>query len=278
MKNRKLKSLLDKLYIKYNRPEYISPDPLELVTPFKKVDDREITGLIASSLAYGRVAQILKSVKIIFEIMKPSPAAFVSNISEKELRKLFANFKHRFNDGNDITDLILGIKKIREKYGSMENCLLDGMKTNDKNILPALTNFVDEIKGDNAGCNAYLLPSPKKSSACKRLNLYLRWMVRKDNVDPGGWSKIPTSKLIIPLDTHMFKIGTFLGFTNRKQANLKTAMEITAGFAKIVSEDPTRYDFALTRFGIRDDMRMEDFEKKLKSLKVGRSAPLRLSR
>ena len=263
MKKINLIPLLDKLYLKYNRAEFISPDPLELVIPFKQIDDREIAGMIASSLAYGRVAQILKSVKYILGEMKPSPAEFVSRISEKELRKLFANFKHRFNDGNDITDLILGIKKNREKYGSLENCFSAAMKPDDENILPALTKFVDEI---NFGKSAYLLPSPQKNSACKRLNLFLRWMVRKDNVDPGGWNKVPVSKLIIPLDTHMYKIGTLLGFTNRKQANLKTAMEITAGFAKLVPEDPTRYDFALTRFGIRDDMKMEDFKKKLKGL------------
>ncbi|RLD12419.1 MAG: TIGR02757 family protein [Chlamydiae bacterium] len=258
MKNIKLKSLLDKLYLKYNRPEFISPDPLEFITPFKKVDDREIAGMIASSLAYGRVAQILKSVNYILEIMKPSPSEFVSKVSEKKLRELFANFKYRFNDGKDITDLILGIKKNREKYGSLENCLFAGLKPDDKNILSAMAGFVDELTNQK---QSYLLPSPQKNSACKRLNLYLRWMVRKDNVDPGGWSKIPTSKLIIPLDTHMFKIGTILGFTKRKQANLKTAVEITAGFAKFVPEDPARYDFALTRFGIRDDMKMEEFKR-----------------
>jgi len=253
----KLKPLLDKLYQKYNRPEFISPDPLEFVTPFEKAEDREIAGLIASSLAYGRVAQILKSVKIILEVMKPTPSEFVEKVSEKQLRKLFAKFKHRFNTGDDITDLILGIKRVRKENGSLENCILAGLKSDDKNIIPAMTGFVDELTNKN---QSYLLPSPRKNSACKRLNLYFRWMIRKDNVDPGGWSKIPASKLIIPLDTHMFKIGTILGFTNRKQANLRTAMEITAGFAKIVPEDPTRYDFALTRFGIRDEMKMEDFK------------------
>ena len=131
MKKINLIPLLDKLYLKYNRAEFISPDPLELVIPFKQIDDREIAGMIASSLAYGRVAQILKSVKYILGEMKPSPAEFVSRISEKELRKLFANFKHRFNDCNDITDLILGIKKNREKYGSLENCLSAVMKPDD---------------------------------------------------------------------------------------------------------------------------------------------------
>jgi len=253
-----LRTLLDKLYKRYNHPEFISPDPLEFVTPFKKVEDREIVGLIASSLAYGRVAQILKSVRIIIDVMKPSPLEFVLKVSGKELRELFRDFKHRFNTGNDISDLILGIKKIYEKYGSLENCFLSNLNPNDKNIIPAMTGFVDELTDKK---QSYLLPSPLKSSACKRLNLYLRWMVRKDNVDPGGWSKISASKLIIPLDTHMFKIGTILGFTNRRQANLKTAIEITEGFAKLIPEDPTRFDFALTRFGIRDDMKMEDFER-----------------
>jgi len=261
----KLKLLLEKLYLKYNRLEFISPDPLEFVTPFEKTEDKEIAGLIASSLAYGRVTQILKSVNIILEVMKPTPSEFVEKVSEKQLRKLFKDFKHRFNTGNDIADLILGIKRTRRKYGSLENCILAGLKSDDKNIIPAMTCFVGELTN---GKQSYLLPSPKKNSACKRLNLYFRWLIRKDNVDPGGWSKVPPSKLIIPLDTHMFKIGTILGFTNRKQANLKTAMEITAGFAEIVPEDPTRYDFALTRFGIRDDMKMKDFEEMAGSTKL----------
>jgi len=98
---------------------------------------------------------------------------------------------------------------------------------------------------------------PEKGSACKRMNLFLRWMVRKDRVDPGGWADVPVSKLIVPLDTHMHKISLQLGFTSKKQANLQAALEITNGFKKLVPEDPVKYDFSLTRFGIREGMNMD---------------------
>ncbi len=256
MTDYKLKDLLERVYKKYNKPELISPDPLQFVVKYKNTADKEIVGMIASSLAYGRVAQILKSVVRILEITGAAPSVFVSEISGKKLRHLLKNFKHRFNTGDDVADLILGIKSARKKYGSLENCLLAGMK--NQNILSGMVFLVDELTNNR---QSYLLPSPQKNSACKRLNLFLRWMVRKDAVDPGGWDRVPKSSLIIPLDTHMYKIGKLLGFTKRKQANLKTALEITEGFRRVAPSDPTRYDFALTRFGIRDDMTVDDLAK-----------------
>ncbi len=97
-----------------------------------------------------------------------------------------------------------------------------------------------------------LLPSPGKGSACKRLNLFLRWMVRSDDVDPGGWSGVDAGKLIVPLDTHMHRMGLEVGLTRRKQADMQAALEVTRAFRTIAPEDPVRYDFALTRLGIHD--------------------------
>ena len=102
------------------------------------------------------------------------------------------------------------------------------------------------------------MPDPSKGSACKRLALYLRWMVRNDEVDPGGWKMVDPSALLIPLDTHMFNICTTLGLCSRKAADGRSAIEITEAFKKVCPEDPVRYDFALTRFGIRSDMKLED--------------------
>ncbi|MFW6062129.1 MAG: DUF2400 family protein [Planctomycetota bacterium] len=102
------------------------------------------------------------------------------------------------------------------------------------------------------------MPDPSRGSACKRLLLWLRWMVRRDAVDPGDWRGVPASKLVIPLDVHMHRITRLLGFTRRKQANLATAMEVTAGFARLCPADPVRYDFALTRFGIHPDMEPDE--------------------
>ncbi len=253
MKKIKFKSL-DYIYKTYNLRKFVSPDPLEFLYKYKNNQDVEIVGLIAASLAYGRVAQILKSVNIILEKLSPSPKDFL--LKEKNLKLIFRNFKHRFTTGNDIADMLEGVKKIINKYGSLQNCFINGYSDDDESVMPALATFVEEIKGNKK--NAYLLPSPEKGSACKRLNLFLRWMVRKDKVDLGVWTKVPKSKLIIPLDTHMFNIAGIFGFTNRKQADLKTAVEITNAFKKICPNDPVKFDFALTRFGIRSELKIEE--------------------
>jgi len=251
------KEIFEKIYKKYNRKKFVSPDPLEFLYKYKNDQDVEIVGLVAASLAYGRVAQILKSVNIILEKLSPSPKEFL--IKEKNLKILFKDFKHRFSTGNDIADMLEGVKKIINKHGSLQNCFINGYSEKDESVIPALSAFVEEIKGNKK--DAYLLPSPEKGSACKRLNLYLRWMVRKDKVDTGAWDKVKKSKLVIPLDTHMFNIAGIFGFTNRKQANLKTAIEITNAFKKICPKDPVKYDFALTRFGIRSDMEIDEILK-----------------
>lgn len=128
------------------------------------------------------------------------------------------------------------------------------MSNDAETVLPALDAFVTELTAVFEGKPVSLLPAPAKGSACKRLNLYLRWMVRKDNVDPGGWDGIPASRLVVPLDVHMHRISSSLGLTARKAADIKTAIEITRAFRKISPEDPVRYDFCLTRLGIRDDL------------------------
>lgn len=148
-------------------------------------------------------------------------------------------------------NLMLGIKQVVAAYGSLHACFLEGLKSTDETILPALTSFVRVLTGTEIRSVGHLIPLPEKGSACKRLNLYLRWMVRKDDVDPGGWTAVSATQLIIPLDVHMHRVGLGLGFTDRKQADMKTALDITAGFGRIVPEDPVRYDFSLTRLGIR---------------------------
>ena len=115
--------------------------------------------------------------------------------------------------------------------------------------------FVKRLNAFTSGKRKHVLACPDKGSACKRLNLFLRWMVREDNVDPGGWNQVPASMLIIPLDTHMHRIGHSFQLTSRKQADMRTALEITKAFREMSPQDPVRYDFSLTRLGIRNDMR-----------------------
>jgi len=233
----RLKQRLDILYNQYNRRRYVHPDPLEFLYSYKNIRDREIAGLIASSLAYGRVAQILKSVAFVLDKMNPSPYLFL----------------------NHLAAFLAGIKNVIAEFGSLHKCFLAGFSADNENVIPAMTYFSRQlITGqDKPG---HLVALPEKGSACKRMNLFLRWMARKDRVDPGGWNGIPLSKLIIPLDTHMHRISLALNLTKRKQANMATALEITSGFKKIVPDDPVKYDFALTRFGIRNDMDNELFD------------------
>jgi len=252
-----LKQKLDRLYLTYHRREYVHPDPLEFLYAYEDLRDREIAGLIASSLAYGRVARILKSVSHILSIMGPSPCLFLEKNNHDAFRHLFAGFRHRFADETHISSLLTGAKHVVEIYGGFYECLLAGMKKTDETITPAMSFFAQKLT-ETGGCG-HLIPLPERGSACKRLNLFFRWMIRKDEVDPGGWDAIPPSLLIIPLDVHIHRISLRLGLTARKQANMKTALEITHGFRKLSPEDPVRYDFALSRLGIRDDLNPEDF-------------------
>ncbi len=249
------KNFFEALYRKFNRRELIHPDPLEFLYRYSSSADREIVGLIASSLAYGRVQQILKSVEKILTIMDPSPYAYLMYTPDTKIEEALADFKHRFNTGKDIARLLISAKHLIKEYGSLNRCFLAGYNEEDETIIPALTAFAQKLDvGDN-----YLIPTPGLGSACKRLHLYLRWMVRCDEVDPGGWYGIPSSKLIVPIDTHMHKIAKKLGLTKRSSADANTALEITEGFKTVSPNDPVRYDFVLTRFGIRNDMPPIDF-------------------
>ena len=251
---------LDDLYVRYNRREFVHPDPLAFLYHYKDVRDREIVGLIASALAYGRVNQIMKSVGRVLEQM-PAPHAFLQQASLRSLQKTFEDFKHRFTTGSELAALFFGIKRALERHGSLSSCFLLGLRDEDDTVLNALAAFVSELSSMANHSLSFLLPAPSKGSACKRLHLYLRWMVRRDAVDPGGWHSVDPSKLIVPLDTHMYRIGLAFGLTGRKQANIRTALEVTEGFRAIAPGDPVRYDFALTRLGIRNDTDLNAFLK-----------------
>lgn len=255
MKN--IKKQLETIYLDLNKRSYVHPDPLEFLYRYKDPLDVEIVGMIASSLAYGRVAQILKSVSHVLDTMGASPSAYLRKSTHRSMLSEFKGFSHRFAKGDHLAAMLFSVKKIIDHYGSLNSCFAEGISPEDDTILNAMTSFAEKLTGGryNPG---HLIAMPEKKSACKRMNLFLRWMVRKDLVDPGGWTGISPAKLIIPLDTHMHRTGITLGLTGRKQANMLTALEITSGFRKISPEDPVKYDFALTRFGIRDDMNTGD--------------------
>jgi uncharacterized protein (TIGR02757 family) len=241
---------LEELYSHYNRFEHIHPDPLEFVYLYDNKLDMELSAFIASALAYGRVRQILKSVRSVLDIMGPSPSSFLLENRPAVIRKAFHSFKHRFTTGAILSDLLVALGKLTRKYGSLESCFQAGFRRQDPNILPALAELIKKLEQAGGRTMPTFLPSPDGGSACKRLNLFLRWMVRSDKVDPGIWQSVPASHLIVPLDTHMHRIALSMGLTSRKQADMRCAVEITGAFRSIRPDDPVRYDFALTRLGI----------------------------
>jgi len=246
------KTGLENIYKKFNRRKYVHPDPLEFLYRYPDIQDREIVGLISSSLAYGRVAQILKSIETVLDKMGSSPFKFLLKSNSISLARTFLGFKHRFTTDEGLVSLMTGIKKVISRHGSLNMCFVAGINRNDKTIIEALAKFVAELNCSDR----HLIPFPENRGACKRLNLFLRWMVRKDEVDPGGWKTVPKRNLIVPLDTHMARIGLMLGATMRKTADMKMALEITETFKKLAPRDPVKYDFALTRFGIRNDLQI----------------------
>jgi uncharacterized protein (TIGR02757 family) len=252
-----VKAFLEGLYLVYNRRELVYPDPLAFLYEYREPLDREIAGLVASCLAYGRVAQILKSVRKILDPLGPRPHRFL--LRGRLPENLFGDFRHRFTTGEQVRELLGRVTAVLRAHGSLEAFMRQCAQGGD--FLEALNRFSRELSPPEkvfpesepapAGGKFSLLAAPENGSACKRLALYLKWMVRRDEVDPGGWTVFSPGELIVPTDTHMHGIALRLGLTARKQAGLKTALEITRAFARFCPEDPARYDFALTRFGIR---------------------------
>lgn len=251
-----LKQKLDTIYARYNKRAFIDPDPLLFLYDYPEKCNREIAGFIAACFAYGRVELIMKTVSHVLEKLLPCPFDYVMGRTRREIADDFKGFKYRFANDVHLVNLLWGIREVIERFSSLENCFNKGWTAKDETVLPGLAFFSGQIKKDRV--IGHLLADPAKKSACKRSHLFLRWMVRNDLVDPGGWEKVMCSQLIVPLDTHMYKIGTMLGFTRRKSLDMKTALEITTGFREIIPEDPVKYDFSLTRFGIRKELRVDD--------------------
>lgn len=250
------KKYLNDLVKKYETKDFITSDPIQFPHRFKIKQDVEISALISSSLAYGRREHFIKVLDEIHTIMKNQPYSFCKNYDFKTGQKLFAHINYRFTTGLDIAALIFCIFRALNENDDIEQLYLKGYSESDKDYKNALINFVsnllgfaDELNIDMKGLK-YLLPSPVAGSATKRLNLFLKWMIRDGEVDLGIWKNLPKSKLLIPLDTHVAKISRKLNLTQRASNDWKTAAEITEKLKKYDPNDPTKYDFALFGAGI----------------------------
>ncbi len=249
-----LKQKLDYHY-KYFDKSKISPDPLEFLHRYSKPYDIEISGLISSVFAYGNVKQIISTLQKIHSIMNDEPYDFVLNYSNKT--NLFEAIKHRFYSSEDIHYLFIALKKIYRNHNSLKKIFFESYSKSDNCMKKTISYFSNKMcdfakgkRGISRGVK-FMFPDPMKGSACKRMNLFLRWMIRKDELDFGLWSEIPTSKLIIPVDTHVAQICKKLKMTRRKNVSWKMAEEITDKLKQFDEIDPVKYDFAICHIGMR---------------------------
>jgi uncharacterized protein (TIGR02757 family) len=254
-----LKETLEKLYREYNFTEGLKHDPIEFPHRYTNPEDIEIAGFIASCFAYGRV-EFFKPV--IEKILSPGgkhPACFFMNFTSKDAKYL-KGISYRFNSEKDILCLLYILSHVLKRWDSLKNLFYHYYRPEHEDTGSAIDNFVNSfleidtsiIYGKNIkpyGLTQFF-PSPKKGSACKRMNLFLRWMVRNKDIDFGLWDRISPSKLIIPLDTHIAKISKCLGLSRRTTLDWKTAKEITESLKKLDPEDPLKYDFALCHQGM----------------------------
>ena len=243
-----LKERLDTLAATFD-VSTISPDPLELVLRFDEPLDQEVAGLIAAAFAYGRAETIVANMGVVLARMTPSPYRYLQTFDRREAAKRFAGFAHRFHKTPDLVAFLGRLAHVIQEHGSLGALFKKCYDERDSDIAPTLARFVAAVRTKGL---EYLLTSPDDGSACKRMNLYLRWMVRRTAPDLGLWTFVNPAKLVMPVDTHIHRIATFLGLNQRKSADWKAARALTDRLAAFDAADPVRYDFALCRLGILD--------------------------
>jgi uncharacterized protein (TIGR02757 family) len=256
MKNNKLSSKLNYHYKEFDKSS-ISPDPLEMLHHHTDSRDIELMGFISSIFAFGSVKQILKILYEIEKIMEYRPYEFICNYNAEKGKTIFHNIKYRFYSNDDVVNLFEILAKGIREYNTLENLFLIGFNSGEKNVKNGINNFSEWFIGEcrKSGCLTngikFMFPRPEKGSAAKRMNLFLRWMVRKDELDFGLWTGIEKSQLVIPVDTHIARISKALGLTSLKNVSWKMAEEITENLKQFDNEDPVKFDFALCHIGMR---------------------------
>ena len=253
-----LKAALDRLYTEYNRAEEIA-DPIEIVRRYSSRDDREVVGFCAAGLAFGRVASVLQSVERLLAVLGPAPAEFVRRFDPRRDGRAFQGLAHRWTRGEDLAALVFSLRRMLDVAGSIEAFFLLGHDASGRDVEASIESFSRRALALAEGTSLsrptglpYFFPRPSTGSACKRLNLYLRWMVRADSVDFGAWPGVSAAQLVVPLDVHVIRLGQCLGLTRYRSPGWKMASEITASLRQLDPADPVRYDFALCHVGMRD--------------------------
>ncbi len=254
-----LKPVLDRLYHDFNYPDSAA-DPIQIVRRYERGDDREVVGFCAASLAFGRVASVLQSIERLVAIMGPHPAEYVRRFEPARDAGAFRGFVHRWTRERDLVALVWLLRQMLDRSGSIEGFFLEGYDPSAPDLASALDSFSARAMAlDLASAYGrvpkrpgvgYFFPRPSKGSACKRLNLFLRWMIRRDALDLGVWTRVRPSQLVVPLDTHVIRVGRCLRLTSLQSPGWKMASDITASLAKIDPGDPTRYDFSICHLGM----------------------------
>ncbi len=250
---------LRRILYQNHHPVYISPDPLELVREFDDPREREVAALIGALFAVGRVPLIIRAVEQVFSALQGTGGLHraVSNADAGELRERLGAFSYRFFDVTETAALLKGIGVTLRQYGTLENAFVEGYRVKQC-VYDGTVALVTALTARDTPLRTHLVPDPRNGSACKRLHLFLRWMVRSDSIDPGGWNFVDASELIVPLDTHLQRIARTLGLTQRRSADLRTARDITCTLREFDPADPVRFDFALTRIGINPEANFLD--------------------
>jgi len=253
MNNHELKDFLEKKVVLYNQPSFISSDPVCIPHRFNKKQDIEIAAFFASIFAWGNRTTIIKKSTELMMLMDEAPYQFIKDHNSKDLKKLL-QFKHRTFNVTDLLYFILFLKSHYSLSSTLETAFSQWMIPEDANIGNALTGFHDYFFSlpDAPVRTRKHIATPIRNSTCKRLNMFLRWMVRRDNhgVDFGFWKKIHPAQLVCPIDVHVARVSRRFGLIKRKQVDWTTALELTARLKKFDPEDPAKFDFALFGLGV----------------------------
>lgn len=254
-----LRVALDTLYDGFNAQHSVS-DPIWFAHRFERSDDREVVAFIAAALAFGRVQSVINSIEGMLKVMGPSPAAFVRGFDPARDRRVFNHLVHRWTNGADFAALVWILHTMIERSGSIEGFFAEGLPGDAVDVGEGLQSFSTRAlaidrkpiygRAKPRPGVAYFFSKPSSGGACKRLNLFLRWMVRHDQVDLGVWSKVRPAQLIVPLDTHIIRVGRCLGLTRYSSPGWRMAADITASLRRIDPDDPAKFDFSMCHIGM----------------------------
>ncbi|HEY8388109.1 MAG TPA: TIGR02757 family protein [Parasegetibacter sp.] len=251
----KLRAFLEKKLIEYNQPEFIKDDPVCVPHRFSKKQDIEISGLFAALFAWGNRKTIINKSLELMSLMDNAPHDFILNHTDADLKKLL-HFKHRTFNATDLLYFVAFFKSYYSRHSSLETAFTQSMHRSDVNTENALIGFyksffsLEEIPERTRKH----ISTPAKNSACKRLNMFLRWMVRSDDqgVDFGIWKRIRPDQLVCPLDVHVTRVAAKFGLIKSSKTNWQTAVELTGCLKTLDPRDPVKYDFALFGLGIME--------------------------